>query len=324
MERPPDMKRLWEDLVDAFEWNEGDRLRALVTKLSAHRRQARAMLDEMLASEDARTRQAAVFALGEFGGTASLKRLERQMDIEQARADYDGSAVLQVITEALGRIKEVGARASLIRRLERLVAGKHDTTDLNDVAYALWRKRHPELIPVLRNVLDQLEPEESEALRALLQLLETPPDVLTAWVANTSVPLKDKRKILTILDEGVPDELLPVIPAFIATALTLGDAVLVRQSEAAYFCDRLFTTLLLHDKRVLPAIPVEARSELRSLARQCVPSASLNCAGRAVWILERVGHPADAELLEAHRPVDEDLAKEHDKSIEVIRNLPRE
>jgi hypothetical protein len=324
MNRAVDMDQLREELVDAFEFNEDDRLRALLAKLSANRRQARSMLDDMLESEDVGVRQAAVFVLGELGGTASLKRLEKQMEIEQARTDYDSSAVLEIITQALGRIKEVGARESLIRRLERLVAGKRNTVDLNDVAYALWRKRHPELIPVLRNALERLTPKESQALRALLFLLETPPDALAAWIANASVPLNDKTEVLTILDEGVPDELIPVMPVFIAAAVALGDAVLTRDGDAPNFCDRLFTTLLLNDKRVLPALPAaEARSELRALARRCVTSADPSCSIRAVWMLARVGRPEDAELVEAHRPADEGLAKNYDEYAERIRNLPR-
>jgi len=323
MAHKPDIAQLQEQLVDAFKWGEEKRASAVVSQLAAQSRQARAALDEMLASPDASVRQAAVFGLGELGGAVSLQRLEQQMAIEEARNDHDGASVLEVITQALGRIKDAGARASLIRRLKRVVANKPGQTDVNDVAYALWRKRHPELIPVLRTALEQLTPKESQALRALLFLLETPPGALAAWVADASVPLNDKTDVLTILDEGVPDELLPVMPVFIAAAMALGDAVLERDGDAPEFCERLFTMLLLNEQRVLPALQVEARSELRALARGCVSSAAPNCALRAVWMLARIGRPEDAELVEAHRPAEPIIAKEYDDCAQRIRNLPR-
>ena len=240
-----DVTQLRAELVDAFEWNEEDRARAVMVQLAAQPSHARVVLDEMLASEDASSRRAAVFGLGQLGGAASVKRLEQQMAIEEARSDHDGASVLEVITQELGRIKEVGARASLIRRLKRLVGGKPGTTDVNDFAYALWRKRHPELIPVVRTALEQFPVEDSGALRALLRLLETSPAALAEWILDGSAPLTDKRKVLTILDEEVPDELLAVLPAFITQACRVGDTV-QQQGEAAGYCNRLFITLLLH------------------------------------------------------------------------------
>ena len=62
-----DVAQLRDELVDAFEWNEEDRARALMSQLAAQPGQARVVLDEMLASEDASVRRAAVFGLGELG-----------------------------------------------------------------------------------------------------------------------------------------------------------------------------------------------------------------------------------------------------------------
>ena len=146
-----DLAQLRDELVDAFEWNEEDRARAVMSQLAAQPSQARVVLDEMLASEDASVRRAAVFGLGELGDSASVKRLEQQMATEEAREDHDGESVLEVITQVLGRIKDTGARTSLIRRLKRLASGKVPTSGASDAGLRLWRKRHPDLIPLVRS-----------------------------------------------------------------------------------------------------------------------------------------------------------------------------
>jgi hypothetical protein len=69
--------------------------------------------------------------------------------VEEAREDYDGAAVAEEITRALGRIKAEAARASLVRRLERVTAGTLERSDADELASALWRKRHPELLQVV-------------------------------------------------------------------------------------------------------------------------------------------------------------------------------
>ncbi|WP_375768802.1 hypothetical protein NR798_45190 [Archangium gephyra] len=61
-----------------------------------------------------------------------------------------------------------GARASLVRRLERLAAGKPDLGDVNTIARALWHKRHPELLPVVRRSLQKLALPGLSSLGGLL------------------------------------------------------------------------------------------------------------------------------------------------------------
>ena len=220
----------------------------------------------------------------------------------------------------LGRIKDAGARTSLIRRLKRLASGAVPTSGANDLAYALWRKRHPDLIPVVRSVLEQLPAEDSWALRALLRLLETAPEALSSWILDASAPLTDKRKVLTILDEEVPDELLPILPALISTGVSLGDSAVKQDGEASRYCDRLFIMLLMHHERVLPGLPAEARAELYALAKRCVASVDPSCSLRAAHMLHEVGGPGDAPLIEAHRPEDPGLARKYDDIARALRN----
>lgn len=319
--RKPDLAQLQEELVDAFEWCEEDRARALVAKLAEQPRQGRAVLEEMLRSKDASVRRAAVFGLGELGGKTSIKRLEQQMAIEEARDDYDGESVLEVITQALGRIKETGSRASLIRRLKRLLENKPSNSDVSDVAYALWRKRHPELIPVIRSALEQLPVKDAWALRALLYLLERPPNALAAWALDPSVPPGLKEDVMVILHEELPDELLPVMPAFISGANALPDSAVSQRGDAANFCERLFTNVLLHPERILAALSTESRSELRALARRCVEARLPNCSLRAAAALRHVGRPEDVALLEAYRPADPIVAVVYDDSIKALRAM---
>jgi hypothetical protein len=322
MAKNPDIAKLQEELVDAFEWNEDDRARGLVSQLATHPRQARAALDEMLASEDASMRRAAVFALGELGGPTSAKRLEQQMAIEEARESYDGSSVLEVLTLTLGRVKGARARASLIGRLKRLVASKPTRSDVNDIAYALWRKRDPELIPVVRSAIEQLLLEDSSKLRALLHLLEAPPEALVTWALDPSISPKLKADVLSILDEELPDELFPAMLAFISAASALGDTPVKQRGEASDYCERLFILLMINTKRLLPTLSTGVRADLRALARRCVASVDRACAIRAAHMLERVGHREDAALVEAHRPVDETLAEIYDEIAQNIRKLP--
>ena len=280
-----DVTQLRAELVDAFEWNEEDCARAVMSQLAAQPIQARVVLDEMLASEDASVRRAAAFGLGELGNPASVKRLEQQMMTEEAREDHDGESVLEVITQVLGRIKAADTRTSLIRRLNRLASGKVPTSGASALAYVLWRKRHPDLIPIVRGALERIPEEDTWALRALLQLLETSPEALATWASDMSVAPDLKANVLAILDEEVPEEFLSVFPAFISAANALGDLPL-QKGEASEYCDRLFITLLLHREQTLPALPVTARSELRALARRCLASISLNCSSRAARVLE--------------------------------------
>jgi hypothetical protein len=316
-----DAAQLQEQLVDAFEEGEEDRAGALVAMLAEQSQKARAVLEEMLGSEDASVRRAAAFGLGGLSGTAIVKCLEHQLAVEEARNNLDGESVLEVIMQALGRIKETGARSSLIRTFKRLVAEEGPaSSDVEDMVYALWRKRHSELIPVIQSAVEQLPSGQSFRLSALLRLLKTQPQALATWILDTSASLREKTGVLTILDEEIPDELLPVVSAFITAANALPNPDVKQDGDGSYYCNRLFTTILEHSERVLPALPAEARSELRALARKCVASRELGCALRAAVVLGRVGRPKDARLLEVHRPVDPGFAKVFDDAVESLKN----
>jgi hypothetical protein len=323
MERELDLVRWRSELVDAFHWGEEERARSLVVTLRAARpREARAALDEMLESPEAKVRQAAAFALGAWGGPSSIRRLEQQLVLEEARGDDDGSSVVQVILQALGQLKNASARAALVRKLNRLVTGTPEQTDVNDLAYALWRKRHPELIPAVRSALQRVSPPTARALRALLHLLESAPQELIAWVEDGAVPLEDKTEVLTVLDEDVPAELEHLLPSLSSLARAVIDVAATQDGAENEFCERLLTLLLLHRERLFPALPPESRSALRDVARRLVAApAALRSIGAAVT-LQYVGQREDADLLEAHRPQDEVLGKVFDDAAHALRKRP--
>ena len=308
-----------EELVEAV--NEGDeaRARSLLSQFGA--RGARPQLEAMLMNPDALVRQAAAFGLGELGGVASTKRLEQQLALEEARGDHDGSAVADAITQALGRIGDAGARATLVRRLQRLAANKSDPGDVNTLVHALWHRRHPDLLPVVHETLELFAPPAPRSLRGLLTLLEKSPEELRAWVRDASVSVEHKTGVLTVLDADVPDEWVAILPAFISTAHELVEIALKQRGEASYYCERLFSLLLLHLERLLPLLPDEARSELRAATRRLVAATSLNCSTRAATLLQHVGHPEDALLIEAHRPAEPILAKVFDDAARALRGL---
>ena len=315
-----DVAEFQQALVEAFDWDDEERARGVVARFGEQPRRARAALEEMLESPDASVRRAGAFGLGELGGTASVKRLEEQMSLEEAREDYDGSSVLEVITEALGRIKGSGARSTLLRRFKRVVARKPSGYDLDEVTYALWQKRHPDLIPEVRAALAQIEPKLGHRLRMLLHLLETSPDKLAAWLQDRAVPASEKTDVLTLLDFSLPDDFLPILPAFIAAGRAVQDAASVKDSAEAEYCERLFVTLMIHWKRVEPALSAEERGHLQELARLCITSADSSCNIRAAGTLGRVGTPEDIPLLDAHRPEHPVLNELFDKAIRAIRN----
>jgi hypothetical protein len=320
MARDLDVKQWRNELVGAFKYGEETRARALVFQPGP--RKARALLESMLEDPDALVRQAAAFGLGELGGAASTKCLEQQLAIEESRGDYDGASVVEVITQALGRIEEAGSRAPLIRRLQRLTPGKSILSEVNPLAQALWRRRHPDLLPVVRKALDQLALSALNSLHGLLLLLEKSPGELRTWAQDMAVPVKHKTEVLTVLEEEIPDAWMLTLPSFISAAQALLDVAVSQDGEAAYYCERLFILLLLHQESVLPMLPAEARSELRTVARRLLAATSLNCSIRAANILELIGRPEDAPLLEAHRPAEPVLAKVFDDTARALRNLP--
>jgi hypothetical protein len=317
----PQESRLLDSLVEAFHEGDEARARALVEQLRAQPRRARALLEQMFASPESRLRQAAAFGLGELGGASSAKSLEQQLAREEARGDHDGAAVVEAITQALGRLKEASARASLLRRLQRLAAGKPERSEVGELARALWRRRHPEMLPILRASLKQMASPASRPLHGLLCLLEKPPPALASWAEDASVPVEHKADVLTVLEEDVPDATLPMLAAFISAADALGDTAVHQKGAASYYCNRLLLLLLMHRERVLPALAPEARSALRPLARRLVAAVDSSCALRAAVLLEHVGRPEDAVLIEAHRPAEPVLAKVFDDAARALRHL---
>jgi len=310
-----------DGLRDAFRFGEDKRLDEFVSQLSASPRLANKLLDEMLSSPDASERSPAAFVLGKLGGARSLRRLKEQLAIEEAREDYDGSSVIEVITAALGHLKEAGSRSVLVRRFQRLLSGTPQEIDVNDLCYALWRKRHPELIPILRSAMEHFPAGRFPALDALLRLIETPPEKLVPWVMDPSVPLLPKRKLLTILDEELPRDFVPVMVALISVADSLGDApVTQRRGDAPDYCERLFITLMLHSDWVLSALPEATRATLLAVSRRCVASINPSCALRAVWTLAYVGGLEDIPLIQAHFPESPIISEAYEEALQLLRS----
>ncbi|AKJ00683.1 Hypothetical protein AA314_02309 [Archangium gephyra] len=308
---------MWNAFVDAYHQGDEARAREWLRRLGA---KPRVVLEAMLENPDAIVRQAAAFGLGELGGAASARRLERQLALEEARGDHDAASVIEAITEALGRIADTSARAGLLRRLERLPGSKVAPADVNTLARALWRRRHPELSPAVQRTLERLCMPTAASLRGLAVLLETSPEALRAWVEDAGVPIEQKAEVLTVLEEEVPDSLVPVLPAFIFTASAQASLALDQRGDASYYCERLFILLFLHAERVLPALPAPARASLRAVARTLVTAKSQRCALRAVTMLQFVGRSEDLALLEAHRPEDETLAAVFDDVARAVRH----
>ncbi|HYO65796.1 MAG TPA: hypothetical protein VEU33_06910 [Archangium sp.] len=312
-----DRAQLQDALVDSYHQGDEARARECLRQLGA---QPRAALEAMLENPDAVVRQAAAFGLGELGGAASARRLERQIALEEARGDHDAASVIEAITDALGRIADTSARAGLLRRLERLPGSKVASADVNTLARALWRRRHPELGPAVQRALERLSMPTAASLRGLAVLLEKSPQALWAWVEDTAVPIEQKAEVLTVLEEEVPDALVPVLPAFISTASAQASLAVSQRGDASYYCERLFILLFLHAERVLPALPSAARADLRAVARTLVAAKSQRCAFRAVSMLQFVGQSEDLPLLEAHCPEDVTLAAVFDDVARAVRH----
>ncbi len=321
MASKPDWARIQEELVQEFKYGNEAQARALVAQLGSEPRQVRARLEAMLENPDSFVRQAAAFGLGELGGTASAKRLEQQLAIEEARGDYDGEAVVEDITRALGRIEEASARAALIRRLDRLAAGKPERSDVTALARALWRRRHSELIPAVKRSLETVSLPAPHSMHGLLVLLEMSPEELDAWARNPAVPITHKTRALVVLEEEVPDTLIPVLPGFIATAASLLELDVSQDREAAHYFERLFSLLLMDPERFLKALPEEPRATLRAVARRLVAAAPMGCALPSAVVLKLIGRPEDAGLLVSHRPADPSFAQIFDDAAQALRNL---
>jgi hypothetical protein len=319
MAREWDVKQWREALVAACRFGEEARARALVRQPGP--RKARALLESMLEAEEGLVRQAAVLGLAELGGAASARRLEQQLVREEARGDHDGDSVAEAITRVLGELQQTSARASLVRRLERLSTGKPDLGEVNTLARALWHKRHPELLPVVRRGLEKLALSELNSLGGLLVLLEKSPGELQSWALDSSVSVEHKTEVLTVLEEEVPEPLVPAVLAFISTAHALSGGTANR--EASYYCERLFILLLRHREHLMPLLPPESRAELREVARRRVEAFALHDGSlRAAVLLQYVGTPEDTALLQAHRPPEPVLAKVFDDAVAVLRGLP--
>jgi hypothetical protein len=318
-----DFSRLRDELVDAVKKGDENRARSLMPRLGAGPRHIRTVLEAMLEDPAGLVRQAAAFALGELGGAASARRLERQLSIEEAGGNYDGAAVAEEITRALGRIKGEAARVSLVRRLERVTAGKLQRSDADELALALWRKRHPELLQVVARSLEQLGEPKPNALLGLLLLLERTPEELRAWAIDPAVPVSHKTAVLTVLKDELPDEWISTLPAFITAAHVLVAQAVHGHDEAAYFCEDLLSTVLLHRARLLGVLPEQARSELRDASRRLVGAESMGCALRAAAVLKYVGRPEDAAILEAHQPADPTFTKVFNDTVRALRGLQK-
>jgi len=271
----------------------------------------------VLEDPNAQARQAAAFGLGVLGGPASARRLEEQLALEEARGTHESAAVVDELTRALGHLQEASARASLVRRLQRLTKSTAQRSELNTLACALWKVRHPELLPAVRSSLSHLPVPDPNALHGLLVLLEKRPEELATWVRDPGVPVKQKSGVLTVLTEELPVSLRPSLPALISEAherLAVADS---QQSDSTYYGESLLGMLLRHREPLLSMLPPDASSELRQIARSLVvaPHGSL----RAATMLQLVGLPEDAALLEAHRPEEPILAKVFDDAAQALR-----
>jgi hypothetical protein len=322
MTRGTDVEQLQDELVDACSWGEEDRAREVVSRFGVEPR-ARALLEAMLEDPGALVRQAAAFGLGVLGGSASARRLEQQLALEEAREDYDGDSVVEEIIRALGNLEDAGARAALVRKLERLAASGPEPRDVNPVAAALWKRRHPDLLPILRRCLDQMDPKDWGSLEGLLVLLERTPEALHAWVCDPLVPVARKTRVVTVLDAELPPAQAATLPSFISAASSMSEDAVRQEGEASRYCDRLFSLLLLYKEQVLPSLSEEASTRLRTLARRLVASVDPSCSLGAAVVLKHIGRPEDSALLDAHRPAEPVLAKVFDDASRALRGIPR-
>lgn len=323
MARRQEIAWVRNQLIDAFKWSDAVRARALVLQLGEEPHEIRAALEAMLDEPFGLARQAAAFGLGALGGDASVTRLERQLVVEETRGDYDGDAVEEDIIQALGRIEEPSARASLVRKLERLGAGATDYSNSQVLACALWRRRHPDLIPAVRRSLEQMSLQVPHQLHGLLVLLEKSPAEFMAWVRDPEAPVVLKTESIVVLEEDIAVDWVPTLPALISSALALSKLAVSQGGDPAYYCERVLRLLHRH-QRLLGELPETARSELHALARALVAAPDLNCCFQAALMLKRVGQSEDAAVIEAYRPTHPDLAKDFDEIARTLRSRQRD
>ncbi|WP_163871000.1 hypothetical protein [Myxococcus eversor] len=300
-----------DELIEAFHQGDESRAREAVSRLGSD---AESWLARSLESPDARLRRAAVFGFGVLGGDSNLRRLERQLVIEEARADLDGKSVAEVVTQALGELHEAEARGSLTRRLERLTRGAPGASELYTLAHALWKRRHPELLPVVEQALRKLTPSVSGPLQGLHVLLSKSPESLREWAGDASVALADKTQVLAILEADLPEAWLPSLSAFIPSSPSDSSA-----SEREY-AECLLAVLLAHRERLLPNLPDNARTRLRVLSLGLLGSQDPDLSLRSAILLQSVGRPEDVAAIEAHRPQDSVGARVFDDAAHALHS----
>jgi hypothetical protein len=202
-------------------------------------------------------------------------------------------------------------------------AGKPERSEVYTLASALWRRRHPDLIPVVRASVERLSLPVSHGLHALLALLEKSPEELSAWARNPAVPVESKEEVLVVLEADVSDSLIPTLPAFIAAAWVLSEQSVGPDRGGAGYCDRLFSLLLMDRQRFLSTLSEETRMTLRAVARSLIAMTFPQPALRAASILQDVGLSEDAPFLDAHRPADPTFAKVFDEASRTLRSLQK-
>jgi len=268
--------KVQEELVEALHCGDEARAARPPRATSEQPRQARALLGAMLSSPDARVRQAGAFGLGELGGSANAKLLEQQLELEETREDYDAASVAEAITAALGRIEDASARAGLLRRLGRLVAKSPDAGEVGSLARALWRRRHPELLPALREALGRVPSPAAGPLRALQVLLEKTPEALRAWAIDPAVPVGGQDGSARGAGGGRARGAAHGAAAFITIASAVAPTATAERGAASYYCDRLFSLLILHQERALPhSLPRTWADCATQRGRWCQPRPSL-------------------------------------------------
>ena len=140
-----DTGQVRDELVAAVKQGDEARARTLVFQLGDGPKQVRAVLEARLEDVQGLVRQAAAFGLGELGGAASVRRLEQQLTVEEARGDYDGEAVVEDIVRALSTdgFQECKRETTTSRRDSRPAGGLWQGINIRTgaVASAIWVNR---------------------------------------------------------------------------------------------------------------------------------------------------------------------------------------